>query len=133
MNPRDSRFATLAFVVVLSLPAFAVIACGARAGATAGPETAQAGPADTDDESAADADTDTDAKEAPPSEEEVRAAREKADVDPFNQSDTEPKEGSEPERDEKGHKKLKAPDSNREPLLKKPPAKPKAGSMPSLQ
>ncbi len=128
MNSRDSHFATLAFVVVLSLPAFAVTACGPRASATAGPATAQAGSEDPDDEKEAESDADTEAKEAPPTEEEVRAARDKADVDPFSQSDAEPKESAEPERDEKGHKKLKAPDSNREPLLKKPPAKPKAGS-----
>jgi hypothetical protein len=46
-----------------------------------------------------------------------------SDVEPLQASNAEQKKGAEPEVDAKGIKKVKAPDSEREPLTKKPPAK----------
>jgi hypothetical protein len=122
MNHLDRRVVALSFVAILGLGAYSLSACGPRAkltpdgetpsGETPSGETPTAGSADPDEKA--------DAKDPPMTEEEERAARERADVEPLQTANAEKKQNSEPEGDTKGKKKLKAPDSEREPLTKKP-------------
>jgi hypothetical protein len=117
MNLLDRRVVAFSFLAILGLGAYSLNACGPRAkltpdGEMPNGETATAGSADPDEKA--------DAKDPPMTEEEEKAARERADVEPLKTADAEKKQSAEPEVDTKGKKKLKAPDSEREPMTKKP-------------
>lgn len=112
MNPLDRRKVAISFVAILGFAASSLIACGPRAKLTPDGETPTAGSAEPNE--------DEQAKDPPMTEEEERAARERADVEPLQTADAEKAQNSEPEVDAKGKQKVKAPDSEREPLMKKP-------------
>lgn len=112
MNPLDRRRVALSFVAILGFAVASLNACGPRAKLTPDGETPTAGSAEPIE--------DEQPKDPPMTEEEERAARERADVEPLQTADAEKGQNSEPEVDAKGKKKLKAPDSEREPLMKKP-------------
>lgn len=116
MNPLDRRLVALSFVAVLGFSGALLNACGPRAKLTPDGETPTAGSAEPNE--------DEQAKDPPMTEEEERAARERADIEPLQTADAEKGQDSESEFDAKGKKKLKAPEGERESLMKKP-TKPK--------
>ncbi|HMA91921.1 MAG TPA: hypothetical protein VKP30_04500 [Polyangiaceae bacterium] len=112
MNPLDRRMVALTFLAMLGFGASALNACGPRAKLTPDGEMPTAESVEPDE--------DEQAKDPPMTEEEERAARERADIEPLQTADAEKEQNSEPEVDAKGKKMVKAPDSEREPLMKKP-------------
>jgi hypothetical protein len=113
MNLLDRRVVALSFLVALGIGSSFLSACGPRAKLTPDGEMPTAASAEPNE--------DEQAKDPPMTEEEERAARERADVEPLQTADAEKgQQNSEPEVDSKGKKKVKAPDSEREPLMKKP-------------
>jgi hypothetical protein len=112
MNPLGRRMVVLSFLAILGLGASALNACGPRAKLTPDGEMPTAGSAEPNE--------DEQAKDPPMTEAEERAARERADIEPLQTADAEKGQNSEPEVDATGKKKVKAPDSEREPLMKKP-------------
>lgn len=112
MTPLDRRMVVLSFLAILGFGASALNACGPRAKLTPDGETPTADTAEPDE--------DKEVKDPPMTEEQERAARERADIEPLQTADAEKEQNSEPEVDAKGKKKVKAPDSEREPLMKKP-------------
>ena len=103
---------SLSLVAILGFGASSLNACGPRAKLTPDGEMPTAGSAEPNE--------DEQIKDPPMTEEEERAARERADIEPLQTAAEENGQNSEPEVDAKGKKKVKAPDSEREPLMKKP-------------
>lgn len=115
MNPLDRRIVAFSFLALLSFGISALDACGPRAKLTPDGEMPTAGSAEPNE--------DEQAKDPPMTEEQELAARERSDIEPLQTADAEKAEkaqNSEPEIDAKGKKKVRAPDSEREPLMKKP-------------